>query len=66
MFKSKNYKLEKYVNIYGRTIMDARKIEFFPFSTGSVNFLGKLGPKNKNSQFNVKFAPRLIRICRIQ
>ena len=38
MFKSKNYKLEKYVNIYGRTIMDARKIEFFPFSTGSVPF----------------------------
>ena len=38
MFKSKNYKLEKYVNIYGRTIMDARKIEFFSFSTGSVPF----------------------------
>ena len=48
----------------GEQLWTHAKLNFFR-SRLEVSLLGKLGQKNKNSQFDVKFAPKLIGICRM-
>ena len=62
-----NWKYLFWVNFLPRLIQICRIIwrsSLFLFLTGKT-FLGKLGPKNQNCQFELKFRTRLIWICRI-